>query len=134
MKIPASRTTADTILLWPIFNGEFPPNYFVDMLFRSEHVSDESTVYRSSEVVGFKERSVKDLVENFLTYVHVKNPILDVETLRSHAKRIFEEGPGWDGMSCLVVRISDSSSYFLACSDGSWQPTSPSGRNFSSIS
>ncbi|KAE9373064.1 hypothetical protein N431DRAFT_336998 [Stipitochalara longipes BDJ] len=104
MKIPASRTNADTILLWPIFNGEFLPNHFVDMLFRTEHVvNDDSTVYRSSEAVGIKERSVKDLVENFLAYVHIKNPILDVETLRIHAKRLFEDGPGWDGMSCLVL-------------------------------
>src|ERR1700721_4603871 len=54
---------------------------------------------------NLEEGTVQNLVQLFLMHVHVKNPILEVETLRSYARQIDEDGPSWDGKSCLVVRL-----------------------------
>ena len=51
----------------------------------------------------FSEDDIESLVDNFIAHVHIKNPILEIETLREQARRVVEEGPGWDGASCLVV-------------------------------
>jgi hypothetical protein len=116
MEIPSFRTTADAILLWPIFDGKYPPEYLVDVLFesRSRDTDDECgieqdmiTFNRPKVPVSrpsYREDEVLDLVEQFLSHVHIKNPILDVETLRNYARRLVEEGPAWDGATCLVVR------------------------------
>lgn len=116
MEIPSSRTTADAILLWPIFEGRYPPEHLIDTLFDTD--SEESHDKCSSQSrnpsqgtakpsIGrptFREDKVKELMEGFIAHVHIKNPILDVETLRSYGRGVVEDGPGWDGGSCLVVR------------------------------
>jgi len=58
---------------------------------------------------NLEEGTVQNLVQLFMMLVHVKNPILEVETLRSYVRQIKEDGPSWDGKSCLV---------FLACALG----------------
>jgi hypothetical protein len=116
MQIPSSRTNADGILLWPIFEGRYPPEYFVGILFETHSESSDeefsSPPQKSSQrkpkaTIGrpkFREDEVNELVEKFLSHVHIKNPILDVKTLRNYARGVVEDGPGWDGGSCLVVR------------------------------
>jgi hypothetical protein len=115
MEIPSSRTTADTILLWPIFEEKFPPEYLIAPLFQTnlENLDDGSNMQQDETLLrfsaieasrpSFREYEVDELVEKFLLYVHIKNPILDVKTLKSYAQRVVEDGPGWDGGSCLVV-------------------------------
>ena len=114
MEIPSSRTTADTILIWPIFEGRYPPEYLVDALFKAQpenadaesNLPDEGSRFfsgTSASRPSFREDKVIELVEKFLSYVHIKNPILDVGTLKGYARRVVEDGPSWDGGSCLVV-------------------------------
>lgn len=45
-------------------------------------------------------------VDKFLTFVHIKNPILDAATIKDYARRVSEDGPGWDAPAWLVVSRS----------------------------
>ena len=97
MEIPSFRTTADTILLWPIFEGRYPPEYLVDALFEAqvENLDDESDIPQDEAPQrlarmklgrpNFREDEVDVLVEKFISYVHIKNPILDIKTLKMYA-------------------------------------------------
>lgn len=62
------------------------------------------------------------LVERFLQCVHTKNPILSIELLLAHSRRVVSEGFGDDAHSCLVL---------LACALGSiampFRPTHMTG-------
>ncbi|KAH8694612.1 hypothetical protein BGZ61DRAFT_588540 [Ilyonectria robusta] len=49
------------------------------------------------------EENVIRLVDNFIAFVHTKNPILDILTLKRYARSVAEDGPGWDGKTCLVL-------------------------------
>ncbi|RDW69228.1 hypothetical protein BP6252_08248 [Coleophoma cylindrospora] len=95
LRIPSSRTTPDTILCWPIFEGQYPQDYLVETLFvaASEADAEDSSCNqphpnpnpshgRSYDV---QEGNIQALVEKFITLVHIKNPILDVPSLRRHA-------------------------------------------------
>ena len=118
MKIPSSRTTADAVLLWPIFEGKYPPNLLIDSLLEvgidaesdnEDEPGSRIPVHPRSSLGGKSlssanvEENVLRLVDNFIANVHTKNPILDVGTLKRYARGVAEDGPGWDGKSCLVV-------------------------------
>jgi hypothetical protein len=51
------------------------------------------------------------LVQRFLDLVHIKNPILDPDTLWSYVRHVTEDGFQWDPPSCLVVCLP----YALFC-------------------
>ena len=119
MRIPASRTTCEAVLLWPIFESRYPADYLLEPLLSAsancEDQDDEPAARKprqragtagSSRGIGANvglEENVSRLVENFIAVVHTKNPILDILTLKKYARRVAEDGPGWDGPSCLVV-------------------------------
>ncbi|OJJ44491.1 hypothetical protein ASPZODRAFT_135305 [Penicilliopsis zonata CBS 506.65] len=43
------------------------------------------------------------LVQRYLSLVHVKNPILDIDRLQQTTRRVVEEGCAWDGGTALVL-------------------------------
>lgn len=121
LRIPPARTTPDAVLQWPIFGNLYPANYITDAVFEA-HAEDEydpdsqdSIPYQHHPAkprlsrssggggVGIDEDAIPDLVQKFLELVHVKNPILDTDTILSYAHHVAEEGLRWDAPSCLVV-------------------------------
>lgn len=124
LQIPPHRTTADTVLTWPIFEGRYEPNSLIEPLFTPSGASDgNSTVYAAGDeltardlmvvpggLLSLPDEKIPSLIDNFLQNVHTKNPILDVETLLRHGRKAAENGFGWDAPSCLVL---------LACALGS---------------
>jgi hypothetical protein len=117
LQIPPHRTTADTVLTWPIFWGRYEPNKLIETLFvPSRYASDSSSSHATGDewiakdlmVVPGGLRSLPDekipsLIDNFLQNVHTKNPILDVEYLVRQGRKAAENGLGWDAPSCLVL-------------------------------
>lgn len=59
---------------------------------------------------GVDEEDVHHLVQRYLHFVHVKNPILDPETLILLSRQVAETGIAWDPASCLVVSHTSSTS------------------------
>ncbi|KAJ4263517.1 hypothetical protein NW762_006336 [Fusarium torreyae] len=104
---PSSANSCESILRWPIFEGlVFDVHSFV---LESESNSETSR----SEIGGSLGRGVQEddfipLSKKFLAYVHVKNPILDVRDYKAKVRDAAENGPGWDGPSCLVVGVEDT--------------------------
>ena len=115
LKIPSSRITPDSTLVWPIFENRFPTGFLQEAVFESAGWGDgfgdtDCSFYGNATIkspptatVPFQEEAVVKLVERFLSLVHIKNPILDENTLRRYARRAAEDGLSWDGPSCLVV-------------------------------
>ncbi|KAH7155913.1 hypothetical protein EDB81DRAFT_785776 [Dactylonectria macrodidyma] len=112
LHIPSSRTAPDSILQWPIFERRYPKNYMVDEVFTcdmsdddfdAEEMTKKSRCNPISSGNGIYEDEVLDLVQRFFDLVHIKNPVLDPDTVWSYARRVAEEGLGWDSPSCLVL-------------------------------
>lgn len=114
LRIPAAPNVPEAILQWPVLasGATFPSSYITDAVFEAEVADDDSDdggngscgpAYTKLGAAIFDEDEVMPLVQTFFDHVHIKNPILEPETLWIHAKRVAEEGPKWDAPSCLVV-------------------------------
>ncbi|WPG99794.1 Hypothetical protein R9X50_00261300 [Acrodontium crateriforme] len=117
LQIPEHRSSADSVLLWEIFENRYPRNALIGSLFKSEIQGVDELLLNETDVFnprkGLKppdEERIPQLVDSFLQNVHTKNPILDVESLVKHARLSATDGLGWDAKSCLVL---------LACALGS---------------
>lgn len=110
LQIPSHRTTSDTVLAWPVFDGRFPSMPLLGAFLggkADEHSQDEQQAAAYFTVDGgissTEEERLPILVDCFLQNVHTKNPILDVEALVLQVRRIASEGLRWDPWSCLVL-------------------------------
>lgn len=103
--LPSASNNCESIMRWPIFQGLVPEvQSFVLEL--NEDVEARSSDARGvSAGRGVQEEDFIPLSKRFLAYVHVKNPILDVKDYKKKVREAVENGPQWDGASCLVVRI-----------------------------
>ena len=127
LRIPSCKTSADTVLTWPIFSDEYPPDCLIGSIFtqtNDQSGSDDSfskfsAIGRGTSLDMFSisgglqtmsEEKIPALIERFLRNVHTKNPILDVEALLRYGRSAAEHGLRWDAPSCLVL---------LACALGS---------------
>lgn len=128
LQIPAHRTTADSVLNWEVYEGEYAPLALVGGLFTPDEDtscnSDDTTYTIDGGLRGLNEERIPSLVDAFLQNAHTKNPILDVEMLVKKARVLACQGVGWDASSCIVL---------LACAIGAIArpfdaaiPTSPS--------
>ncbi|KPI36833.1 uncharacterized protein AB675_11831 [Cyphellophora attinorum] len=111
--IPPHRTTADTVLTWPIFGGRFEPNHLIQPLLCNPDVSDsrehsnsvsEKDNYALTTSIGpLEDERIPTLVDSFLLNVHTKNPVLDVETLIVRGREASTRGLGYDAHSCIIL-------------------------------
>jgi hypothetical protein len=117
--------TCEDVMEWPIFGGRYHRSETERLIFNPDlaslqvnqyHTPDgssgrlkstvSSSVHKSAPGRGIQESDALALVERFLIYVHIKNPILDSLQIRRMAKDIMENGFRWDGTSCIVVRYT----------------------------
>lgn len=113
LSMPAAQTSLEAVLRWPILSSRYPPGWINDAVFESEMVESDSDEEGQSpggapplprsKRAAFDEDDVLRLVQRFLELVHIKNPVLDADTLWSYARRVAEDGLNWDPASCLVV-------------------------------
>lgn len=105
---------SEDILDWAIFQGKYDRSRTEVLIFnpRQETYGDETVATISSDAVrtaspgrGIREEDVPNLIDTFLTNVHIKNPILDSDDIKRKGRRTAEHGFGWDAASCLVVRL-----------------------------
>ncbi|PVH85798.1 hypothetical protein DL98DRAFT_37513 [Cadophora sp. DSE1049] len=121
LTIPSSRTSPDATLQWPVFENKYPPNFVIravlndrdgceDLDTRGLGRLDLQAIRSRGAKLGIGEDGTMELVNRYLNFVHVKNPIVDASMIRQHARVMMEEGPGWNDESCLVL---------IACALGS---------------
>lgn len=122
LRVPSSQTTPDAILSWPVFQRQFPASFTTDPVFEaevSEDIQDSSQNGHTrfgQKVGGVNEEWIPKLIKQFLQYVHIKNPVVDMDTLAMYAHTVSEEGIKWDTASCLVVSTLTVTPYLsLGC-------------------
>lgn len=114
LTIPSSNTTADSVLTWPIFQAQYPPEHLTNILLASNPREKDGSESEEFVVQGdfepLSDERIPMMIERFLQNVHTKNPILDVDALIRYGRKAAMDSPGWDAPSCLVL---------LACALGS---------------
>lgn len=107
MRIPAGRCSADTVLTWPIFRGQFRESSLITTLFHYSHGASEDRPTESWTLPdGLQytpDEQIPTLVDRFIQNVHTKNPILDLKSLIRSGRHAAEFGLQWDAQSCLVL-------------------------------
>lgn len=107
MLTPSARTSPDAVLDWPVFESCYVTGFITRELFDQNFIDDSRTdksehdISQSSAFIN--EEAVPQLVEVFLTRVHIKSPILDPNIAREFGFKIAHEGLRWDAPSCLVL-------------------------------
>lgn len=108
----AAEMFIESVLKWPIFSQAAPHlKASLEMpMIEVLGLSKENTINIRADVGKFPSallnldfEVIDQLIGNFLENNHVKNPVLDVDSLRRDARDFAESGPRWDGQSCLIV-------------------------------
>lgn len=100
--IPAARTTVENVLSWPVFGDCSRNDDMLDAIYGAE-CGVTPVAIPAARSAGFVDKDIQRLVQRFVEFVHVKNPVVDVETLWSYANQVVEDGIDWTPPSCLVV-------------------------------
>lgn len=110
-----SRVRLDTVLQWPVFEAplsnlrrhpfltfkkEQDYTFLEDMLHTAPLRSSVSSLSISTE-----RSEVERLIDRFFVLVHVKNPILDRETVKQYCHEYCENGIAPNLRSCLILII-----------------------------
>ncbi|KAF4449338.1 vegetative cell wall gp1 [Fusarium albosuccineum] len=103
---PSEKSNCESIMRWPILEGLVPDVH--SLVLESEQDTEscrtDPRVERGASLGrGVQEDDFIPLSKRFLAYVHVKNPILDVADYKAKVRDAAENGPRWDGASCLVL-------------------------------
>lgn len=106
-KFPSAVNNCESILRWPIFN-RLSGDVRSFVLESTDSINPNGTPTPKpgqSEAVGrgIQEDDFVPLSKRFLAYVHIKNPVLDIADFQSKVRSAVENGPTWDGSSCLVA-------------------------------
>lgn len=111
---PSSFSSADSVLLWPIFGGRYAVGHLAKELFIKDYLASQQSVEAPDEGPSYDkpykhfvdETEIPELIDRFFYCVHTKNPILDIPSMQRYTKGIVENGLGWDAPTALVVRQS----------------------------
>ncbi|TPX11446.1 uncharacterized protein E0L32_007865 [Thyridium curvatum] len=109
LEVSAVFASTDHLLTWPIFAGQWPKDLLSQELLAGSFQSSQPATEESTPSVqqhqkpGIREEDAPQLVDRFLHFVYPKNPILYTRQIREYARRIAEDGFGWDAPSCLVL-------------------------------
>jgi hypothetical protein len=110
----SSQIFTESTLKWPIFSQTAPHLNtelhvpIVEVLGRPERSKRQwqhPTTRTAGTHLNLDSSVVDHLVENFLANNHIKNPVLDVQSLRADAREFAETGAQWDERSCLIVSV-----------------------------
>lgn len=103
--------SVESMLEWPVFypywSGSRPR---LVSLLGQKSIELVSESFLADSIHQLDSEAMTELVSNFLSTNHVKNPVLDIDALWVDAMDLAKVGIGWDGRSCLVVRRAASKS------------------------
>ncbi|KAJ4161008.1 hypothetical protein NW765_005858 [Fusarium oxysporum] len=105
LDFPSTSNNCESIMRWPIFQDLVPEVHSFVLELNEDVEAGPSDARGVSGGKGVQEEDFVQLSKRFLAYVHVKNPILDVKDYKKKVREAAENGPRWDGASCLVVSI-----------------------------
>jgi hypothetical protein len=102
---PSTSNNCESIMRWPFFQGLAPEvhSFVLESDIYTEAIPGAVRGVPGGK--GVQEEDFISLSKRFLAYAHVKNPILDVKEYKKKVREAAENGPRWDGASCLIVSI-----------------------------
>ncbi|KAH7221669.1 hypothetical protein BKA60DRAFT_595530 [Fusarium oxysporum] len=103
LDFPSTSNNCESIMRWPIFQDLVPEVHSFVLELNEDVEAGPSDARGVSGGKGVQEEDFIQLSKRFLAYVHVKNPILDVKDYKKKVREAAENGPRWDGASCLVA-------------------------------
>lgn len=102
-----STVTIETVLAWDVFQGRFDAQLDIKSVLKNYEMPPSPMTSPVGEAIplinSLELGSCNRLLDSFLSRVHIANPILDVELIRSFVNHACLHGVGWDAQSCLVV-------------------------------
>lgn len=99
------QIVASEVLGWPVFGSQFELQANAIAVLRRKPpkpIQPSSSALES--FLGNTSASNK-LIANFIEHVHIKNPILELASLKRMVQHACLEGVGWDPESCLVLLV-----------------------------
>ncbi|KAM5343914.1 hypothetical protein ACJ41O_012451 [Fusarium nematophilum] len=114
------RVGTDKLLQWPVFedalsslrqysfldfHGARAHTHLDDAFNRAESPSDSLVKQQPPVHISTDKSDIEQLVDQFFTRVHVKNPILDRLTVEQYCLRYYEDGALFNLETCLVLII-----------------------------
>ncbi|KAM0264911.1 hypothetical protein ACHAQJ_000427 [Trichoderma viride] len=99
------RIVSSEVLDWPVFGNRFSLQAnAINVLRRKPPKPIQPSSSALESFLGNTGASNK-LVTNFVQHVHIKNPILELASLKRMVQHACLEGVGWDSESCLVLLV-----------------------------
>lgn len=108
--IPSVKSITSFLLQSGVDASFFSPTGRLDLK-EAETMRDGLYGANSMSRQGVNEDDIPRLSKKFLDMIHIRNPILDAAEFNQYVREVSEHGLGWDGGTCLVVRL-----FFLICS------------------
>lgn len=104
----STEMTVESLLTWPVFQNVLPEPHtpLLTLLGQAEQRTHIDNAVSFNFELKIDSQAVGRLVANFLSSNHIKNPIFDIATLWKDVRLFVDNGPQWDGRSCLVVSIA----------------------------
>ncbi|KAK9802103.1 putative Zn(2)-C6 fungal-type domain-containing protein [Seiridium cardinale] len=103
----STEMTVESLLAWPVFqpvlSQPYPPLLTLLGQVRQSTGTDGTSSF--DHYFEVDSQAVGQLVANFLSSNHIKNPIFDVVTLWDDVRLFLENGLRWDGRSCLILLV-----------------------------
>lgn len=101
-------SSAELMLRWPIYDSVITDaekhvrSFLLDSLDSRPQMGISPAQIMG---IGTLVDDVQHLCRKYLRLVHRRNPVVDKDKLERYAREVSIQGLGWDGPTCLVVRL-----------------------------
>ncbi|CAG8374194.1 unnamed protein product [Penicillium salamii] len=89
----------ENILKWPVFQSHIPGHTW------TSETPTGPQLQPLSISPDFESKESMELLQRFFRYVHIYNPILEVEKVQDYARNVAFNGLAWDAKSCLLLLV-----------------------------
>ncbi|KAL7791861.1 hypothetical protein V8C37DRAFT_410244 [Trichoderma ceciliae] len=99
------QIVSSEVLAWPVFGNRFAFQANAIAVLRRKPPKPIQPSSSALESFLGNTGASNRLITNFVQHVHIKNPILELASLRRIVQHACLEGVGWDPESCLVLLV-----------------------------
>ena len=107
----AARTVScEALLQWPVFSEIVPHHQIQSLILVADGELDTAREEQPAYVHGLRpalaSEDILPLCNRFQAFILPKNPFMTAREFMEYGRDVAENGPGWNGPSCLVVELS----------------------------
>ncbi|KAH8807735.1 hypothetical protein F5884DRAFT_346004 [Xylogone sp. PMI_703] len=111
--LAASTSACDSLFRWAGLEGLIPNSltslalqselYYNTLCPGKECLHRSFTAQASTTNASIYEGDILALCRKFLDLIHVKNPVLDLNSFNRDSRHVADNGPDWSAASCLIL-------------------------------